>query len=133
MKCDIDLLKEMKKIRNGSGVTRSELPDNVANANGEEEIVDKFREVYSALYSSSGSQPEMQELRQKVTQLISVNAVGEVAKVTGQTVKEAALSMKPGKKVMYQGRSHLMLYCMPQTSYLSIWQLCSGASCSMGL
>ena len=42
MKGDVDLLLEMKKIRNGSGTTRAELPDNVADANGEEEIVDKF-------------------------------------------------------------------------------------------
>jgi hypothetical protein len=73
-------MHEMKKIRNGDGSTRPELPDNVATANGQDEIVDKFREVYSAQYSSSGSELEMQLLRQTVTHLISGNAVGEVSK-----------------------------------------------------
>ena len=97
MKGDADLMSEMKKIKNGAGSSREELPDNVADANGEEEIVEKFRKVYSALYSSSGSKQEMQLLRQKVTRLINGNEVAEVAKVTGQAVKEAALRMKPGK------------------------------------
>ena len=39
----------------------------------------------------------MQVLRQKVTHLISGDAVNEVSKVNGQTMKEAAPSMKPGK------------------------------------
>ena len=38
-----DLLQEMKTIRNGGKSSCSDLPDNVAGANGEEEIVGKFR------------------------------------------------------------------------------------------
>ena len=55
----MDLLKEMKQIRNGGKTTCSDLPDSVAGANGEEEIVGKFREVYSSLYNSCGSEEEM--------------------------------------------------------------------------
>ena len=97
MKGDVDLMREMKKIRNGGGGHKNDLPDNVANADGEEEIVDKFREVYSALYSSAGSESDMQSLRQKIQMMIGAESVQEVAKVTGSVVKEAALTMKPGK------------------------------------
>ena len=93
---DLDLMAEMKKIRDG-GKGKAELPDNVAGGDGEEEIVDKFRDVYAALYNSAGSQTDMLELRQKIRQLIGPCSVAEVAKITGKVVKEAALSMKPGK------------------------------------
>ena len=96
LKGDLDLLKEMKRVRSG-GCSKAELPDNVAGGDGEEEIVDKFREVYSALYNSAGSQAEMLDLKQKVKELIGAESVAEVARVTGQIVKEAACSMKPGK------------------------------------
>ena len=55
----------------------------------EEEIVDKFRDVYAALYNSAGSQTDMLELRQKIRQLIGPCSVAEVAKITGKVVKEA--------------------------------------------
>ena len=38
------------------GCNRDKLPDTVANAHGEEEIVDKFREVYSAFTAVLGLQ-----------------------------------------------------------------------------
>ena len=94
---DMDLLLEMKKIRNGGCGKKNELPDNVANADGEEEIVDKFREVYAALYSSAGSEADMVSLKEKVKHLIGVDSVQEVARVTGSVVKAAALDMKPAK------------------------------------
>ena len=87
---------EMKKIRNG-GKSKPELPDNVGGGNGEEEIVDKFRDVYKALYNSAGSKTDMLDLQKRIKQLIGHSSVEEVAKVTGEVVKEAALSMKPGK------------------------------------
>ena len=95
---DMDLMREMKKIRNGGGVKKVELPDNVANADGEEEIVDKFRVAYAALYSSAGSEVDMLDLKEKVKVMIGESSVHEVAKITGAVVKEAALSMKPSKE-----------------------------------
>ena len=97
MKGDTDLLLEMKKIRSGGCGNKGDLPDNVANADGEDEIVDKFRDVYAALYSSAGSHTDMENLKEKVKELIGANSVEEVAKVTVSVVKEAALSMKPAK------------------------------------
>ena len=49
---DTALLHEMKQIRKGGGGP-AELPDTVAGANGEEEIVEKFRMIYSGLYNSA--------------------------------------------------------------------------------
>ena len=60
----IDLLQELKKIRSG-GKTSADLLDNVAGACGEEEIVAKFREVYSKLYNSWGSEEEMISIKQR--------------------------------------------------------------------
>ena len=94
----VELLKEMKDIKNGGKNTCSDLPDNVAGANGEEEIVSKFREVYSKLYNSWGSEEDMVNVKRKVSTLIhSENSLGEVLKLTGQVVKKAVMKMKPAK------------------------------------
>ena len=93
---DLNLLKEMKAVKSGGG-GQEELPDEVEGACGEEEIVEKFREVYSTLYNSSGSQDGMDQLREQLNNLIGPQSIGEVAKLTGQAVKEAAGLLKPKK------------------------------------
>ena len=93
---DVDLLKEMKTIKSGSG-NCEELPDSVGGADTEEDIVDKFREVYSTLYNSSGSKEGMAQLKQQVQGLIGPGSVAEVSKLTGKTVKEAAALLRPQK------------------------------------
>ena len=96
MQGDMDLLQEMKVIRGGGG-SKAELPDTVAGANGEEEIVEKFKEVYSTLYNSAGSQAEMGDLKCIVEQLIHSGSLAEVDKVSGNKVKEAVGKMKARK------------------------------------
>ena len=103
MKGDTDLLLEMKKIRSGGCGTKADLPDNVGSAEGEEEIVDKFKAVYAALYSSAGSEVEMEALKEKVKKLVGDSSVEEVLKVTGAVVKQAALGLKPGKGDVTEG------------------------------
>ena len=93
---DCNLLAEMKKIRCG-GSGNSDLPDTVAGGNGEDEIVQKFKTVYEALYSSADTQDEMAVLLEKVERLITPNSVMEVNKITASKVKEAACLMKPSK------------------------------------
>ena len=51
----------MKAIRGGK-VVHAELPETVAGADGQDEVVDKFREVYSTLYNSAESESEMKDL-----------------------------------------------------------------------
>ena len=85
---DTALLQEMKAIRNG-GADHTELPDTVAGANGELEIVEKFRLVYAGLYNSAGTQDEMKELHERLDKLITPESVQEVSRVTGSIVKTA--------------------------------------------
>ena len=92
----VDLLKEMKAVRSGGG-SQEDLPDEVEGACGEEEIVEKFRQVYSTLYNSSGSQDGMDQLREQIQTLISEQSMSEVGKLTGQGVKKAAALLKPRK------------------------------------
>ena len=92
---DIELLKEMKRIRGGRNV--SELPEQVAGADGEHEIVDKFREVYEALYNSIDTAEAMVTIKEEVDKLVNADSIVEVSKITGMKVKEAATLMKPGK------------------------------------
>ena len=102
LKGDLNLLKEMKAVRGGAR-SQAELPDTVAGANGPDEIVDKFREVYSTLYNSSGTKDEMDQLQNRVAELIRADSMDEVSKVTGSKVKEAVTMMKPCKGDVSQG------------------------------
>ena len=94
----MELLKEMKQVKCGKKVS-AELPDNV----GETEIVEKFREVYQALYNSAGSSVEMEEIKAKLSGLIKTDSVVEVMKITGAVVKKAASLMKTGKADVTEG------------------------------
>ena len=97
MQGDIDLLNEMKSVRGGTGC-KSELPDSVAGVNGQEDIVDEFRQVYSTLYNNSaGTKDEMTQIKARVSELIKISCLSEVKKVTGAKVKEAVGKMKPYK------------------------------------
>jgi hypothetical protein len=99
---DIQLVAEMKKVRSGGGGT-DELPDNVAGAEGEKEIVEKFREVYSALYNSASTAPEVQTIKDQLQALIKQESMEEVNKITGDVVREAAGLMKSGKADVSEG------------------------------
>ena len=96
LQSDMDLLKEMKKIKSGRD-NHNELPDNVEGASGEEDIASKFREVYSTLYNSSGSKSAMEVLKQEVQSLIGSDSMEHVAKVTGDAVKKGAVLLNPDK------------------------------------
>ena len=97
MKGDLNLLSEMKSIRCGGYEVGGELPETVDGANGETEIVEKFKDVYSALYNSAASQDEMVELMESVQSMIKASSMEEVKKVTGAKVKEAVSKMRPLK------------------------------------
>ena len=94
---DCNLLKEMKRIRCGGSSSNQELPDSVSGASGEDEIADKFKAVYEALYNSADTNVEMAELLQEVDALIGETSQQEVAKITGSKVKEAVTLMKAQK------------------------------------
>ena len=98
----MDLLKEMKQVKSGSG-DHVDLPDDVEGANGEEEIVERFREVYETLYNSSGSQDGMAQLREHIQSLIGPQSLEDVQKLTGSAVKKAACLLKPKKTYVSGG------------------------------
>ena len=86
----------MKTIQGGKKGCVS-TPECVDGANGEEEIVEKFRQVYFKLYNSVGTETEMSELAVRVEKMISGVSATEVKKVTGSKVKEAVNKMKAKK------------------------------------
>ena len=65
---DIELIKEMKKVKKGCNVN-AELPDSVGGVQGEEEK--KFKEVYSALYNSASTADDVDIIKDKLNTLIS--------------------------------------------------------------
>ena len=95
---DLNLLKQMKFIR-GWNVDHGELPETVAGGNSEEEIVEKFHEVYSNLYNSAESEKDMEKLMSKVLTLLKNDSdtVGEVGRITAVKVKDAVVQLKPKK------------------------------------
>ena len=93
---DIDLLKQMKKIR-GSKKQHASCPDNIENATGPVQISELFRSVYEELYNSAESVDAMKDIKAKLQTLINLDSIVEVNKLTGPVVKEACSRMKPGK------------------------------------
>ena len=94
----------MKKVRcEGGG--QAELPDKVAGAEGESAIVEKFRDVYSSLYTSAGSETEVGLVKEKVRDLINQDSTQDIMRITVESVKKAAGLMKVGKGDVSEGYS----------------------------
>ena len=107
---DANLLKEMKKIKGGYKET-IDLPEQVDNVEGEEEIANKVREVYSSLYNSAETTEAMDTIKNKINEMIGPESLLEVGKVTGAVLKRAAGKMKPGKNdVSDSFKSDLLLH-----------------------
>ena len=77
--------------------TKHELPENVAEANGEEEVCHKFKNVYERLYNSADTTDEVNMIKSEVETDIKAESLAEVLKITGQVVKAAAETMKNNK------------------------------------
>ena len=98
------LMAEMRKVL-GPKHDPQQLPDSFEGEVGHEEILEKFRGLYSALYNSAGTQLMMDELLKLVESQVDCRSEGEVEKVTGRIVQQAAMKMKPGKVDVSQGYS----------------------------
>ena len=90
-----DLLDELRKTRGGRHTP--DLPETVAGANGEEEICQKFRQVYHDLYNSSNTSEDMISIKARVETNIQNEGLTEVLKISSASVKAAAVLMKRGK------------------------------------
>ena len=116
---DVNLLKEMKKIR-GNNKGNENLPDNVEGAEGQEEVVEKFREVYETLYNSAESSASVQLIKERLANTIGPESLLEVNKVTGEMVKKAVTRIKPGKSDVMPIQA--MSYYMHRTHCLTNWR-----------
>ena len=97
----MELLKEMKRIKGGKK-TNLDLPENVAGASGEVNIVAKFRDFYEGIYNSSESNAAVEEIKAKIKAVLTSDqgaedSLKEVHKLSGDIVKKAACRMKPKK------------------------------------
>ena len=93
---DAHLLREMKSIKGGKK-QHSTVTEHLDGVDGREAISEKFKNVYEALYNSAGSSDEMNEIKEKLKDLIGLGSIAQVNRVTGKVVKEACARMKPGK------------------------------------
>ena len=93
---DADLLKQMKTIK-GSKKQQSAVTENVDGANGCEAISEKFKAVFEAPYNSTESIDEINVSKETLNNLIGLDSMVQVNRVTGREVKEACTRMTPGK------------------------------------
>ena len=95
----MELIKEMRRVKKGCNVV-TELPDIVGGVEGEENIVERFRTVYRTLYNSASTAVEVDIIKERLGTLITANSMGEVKKITGDKVREAAKLLKPVKLML---------------------------------
>ena len=70
---------------------------NIDGVSGHDEILEKFRQVYSDLYNSAGTEEAMSVIKETLHNMIGADSIKEVEKVTGDVVKKACCRMKPSK------------------------------------
>jgi hypothetical protein len=92
----LNLLKEMKRVRAGK-YKLDELQENVAGAEDDKGIANKFLEAKEALYNSADTKEEMEKMEIRIKQLIRADSMEEVKRITGEAVKVAAYKLKPRK------------------------------------
>ena len=66
---DRALMQEMKRVM-GPKHSAQELPDSLEGAVGHEDILEKFRQLYSALYNSAGTEEQMVDLKRLVESMV---------------------------------------------------------------
>ena len=89
-------------------------------ADGQEEIVEKFREVYKTLYNSAESVDAVKLIKDRLDTLIGPGSLTEVDKVTGDVVKKAVIRMKPGKSDVSGAYTSDVLLHAPDTLFDSL-------------
>ena len=106
----------MKCVKSGRG-GRDELPEMVEGADNKEEIVGKFRTMYSTLYNCADTKPGMNDLNEKIKGMIKPEDLEEVTKVTSSVVKQAVKPMKSRKSDISSGYTSDALLNEPDNLY----------------
>ena len=98
---NIKLFKAMKKhlgSKKGSG--GQAIPDSLEGKVAEDDIMDKFKECYEALYNSADRSAEVETVKHHIENIIQsfpAHSLAEVNRITPDIVMEAANMMKAGK------------------------------------
>ena len=93
---DRALLQEMKRVI-GSTRQEQQVPDSLEGAHGSSAVLDKFKSLYEALYSSAASVDKMSDILSTIDEMLDCRAEGEVRRLTSNVVAAACRRMKPGK------------------------------------
>ena len=93
---DRKLMEEMKKSMNSKSIGQS-VPENVDGNVTHESILDRFKTIYETLYNSAGTEAAMDRIKERLQNLVNLDSLVDVDKVSGKVVKEACSRMKPGK------------------------------------
>ena len=97
MEGDCQLLKEMKRVRTGKKEAE-ELTNTVDGVTGSDNVANKFKEVFEALFNSVEDKPDLEAVEQRIRLLMQKeDTKNEVNKMTAEVVKQATLSMKGHK------------------------------------
>lgn len=96
---DMALIAELKRNL-GKPKGEQEVPESLEGEVTEDGILTKFRDLYSELYNSAGTEDEVGKIKLELESLVTSkcsNSENEVSKITGEAVKKACARMKPGK------------------------------------
>ena len=99
---DRSLMEEFRKSINKKKSAQV-VPESLDGAVGHENILEQFRYVYESLHNSAGTQGGVQEIKNKLQDIIKASDSKEVEKITSSLVKEACTKMKPGKTDVSEG------------------------------
>ena len=102
---DIQLLKEMKRVKTGKCDT-DDLPTSVDGTSGQANVANRFKDVFSALYNSVDDKNGLEAVEERISILLSKeNNIAEVNKLTPDVVRKATMSLKSHKMDVSQGLS----------------------------
>ena len=74
---DVDLFREMKSIK-GDKKQHSTVTEHLDGVDGRENISEKFKAVYEALYNLAESSEEMNVIKEKLNNLIELGSIAQV-------------------------------------------------------
>ena len=97
---DKEIFKEMKKHLFSKKGGNQDCPDSLEGKVTHDDILEKFRECYSALYNKADRSTEMEEVNSHIEDIIRNNiqsSLFEVSKITPGVVRLAVERMKPQK------------------------------------
>jgi len=113
---DTELLKAMKSVRKGKP-SCEDLHGSVGGADGPEEIAEKFKSVYEALYTGSDTVEEMDVLKKLIASQIKPDSVNVIQLVTGGIVKYVITKMKAKKSDVSGSFVSDALHCAPDAMF----------------